>query len=159
MVVPFCKERPKGENRSPYNPTKPSHTPYTASFLRILYKTGAQKAGYLWSFAVCTVKKSRQRRHKGIVIAHNFLQQIHKRTIPSNILSISLVLFLVISIIYIAPRAPLEVSQAFWSSTDEIPDTDTKEMPIFLQCGLDSDTCLGRVLAGRHGVSEPENPC
>lgn len=56
MVVPFSKERPKGENRSPYNPTKSSHTPYTASFLRTLHKTGAQQAGYLRSFAVCTVK-------------------------------------------------------------------------------------------------------
>lgn len=43
MVVPFCEERPKGDNRSPYNPTKTACTSYTAPFQRILHKTGAKR--------------------------------------------------------------------------------------------------------------------
>lgn len=59
MVELFCEERPKGDNRSTYKPTKTTCRSYTAPFQRALHKTGAQEAGYLWSFvsfAVCAVK-------------------------------------------------------------------------------------------------------
>lgn len=154
MVVFFCEERPKGDNNSPWNPTEWTCASSTAYFKGFSIKQ-VHKRQVIWDLLgllLFTQLKSRERRHKGTVIARKTFYNKYTNVSFPTIHFQSLLSDFWLVVQYIVPWIPSEVSQIPQSSTAKVPNMDTKGKFILLQCGLDSGKCLVRVLVVRNSV-------